>query len=102
MAFRITRIDDMDGTDGAEVVTLELDRTAYEIDLCPRNRARLLRAIRPFIEHARALDLEAKAPTQTTGPPGGRDYLATLVDAHESSGPSIDRDLSEMARQVRD
>jgi hypothetical protein len=56
MATRITRIDDIDGTDGAEVFTLELDRKTYEIDLGPRNRARLLRVIRPYIERARALD----------------------------------------------
>ncbi len=56
MATRIIRIDDIDGSDGAEAVSFELDHEAYEIDLCARNRIRFLRAIEPFIDRARLVD----------------------------------------------
>jgi hypothetical protein len=56
MAIRITRIDDIDGSEGAEAFVFELDRKTYEIDLCARNRIRFLRAIGPFIDRARPLE----------------------------------------------
>jgi hypothetical protein len=93
MAIRITRIDDIDGTDGAEVINLELDDTEYEIDLCPRNRARLFRVIRPFIERARPLDSDLDKS------PGVR-YRS------QSQNPLADsthtNDLIAMAREVID
>jgi hypothetical protein len=65
MAIRITRIDDIDGSDGAEAVVFELDRKAYEIDLCARNRVRFLRAIAPFIDRARLVEDNGRASTVT-------------------------------------
>ena len=56
MAIRITRIDDIDGSDGAEAIAFELDHKSYEIDLCVRNRMRFFRVIEPFIERARIVE----------------------------------------------
>jgi len=108
MAIRITRIDDIDGTEGAEAMTLELDHTAYEIDLCPRNRARLLRIIRPYIERARPLESDATSTgsESTAELSGPRHDRKNAVDDLEAGVDRIPRsrslDLIEMAREVRD
>jgi Lsr2 len=107
MAIRITRIDDIDGTDGAEAVTLELDHTSYEIDLCPRNRARLFRVIRPFIEKARSLEALENGVTGEMPESSGTQYRPRSVQAvldvsEEPSASSGGLDLIEMAREMRD
>jgi Lsr2 len=107
MAIRITRIDDIDGTDGAEAITLELDHTSYEIDLCPRNRARLFRVIRPFIERARALELEGNGATGELPASSETQYrrpnVVDVVDvSEETQSSSSGLDLIEMAREMRD
>jgi len=106
MAIRITRIDDIDGTDGAELFSLELDNASYEIDLCPRNRARLLRAIRPFIERARPIHAEVEVGNRSAGPSAARDDRQeddrTMASWDRGISNSSHLDLSEMAREVRD
>jgi hypothetical protein len=107
MAIRITRIDDIDGTDGAEVITLELDHMSYEIDLCPRNRARLLRVIRPFIERARALESAENGATDEMPVSTGTRYRRKKVEdvvvvSDETRSSSGNLDLIEMAREMRD
>ncbi len=96
MAIRITRIDDIDGTDGAEAITLSLDDTAYEIDLCPRNKARLLRVIRPFIERARLIGEAEDGQVETNGL-----YVAPVTRPADNLG-SGGLDLIEMAQNVQD
>jgi hypothetical protein len=66
MAIRMTRIDDVDGSDSAEAIAFELDHKAYEIDLCIRNRIRFLRAVQPFIDRARLVEESARTPTIPT------------------------------------
>jgi hypothetical protein len=105
MAIRITRIDDIDGSDGAEAIAFELDHKAYEIDLCVRNRIRFFRTIEPFIERARLLEESQGTPTITTI---SRHASGAHTDVSENSSrsdpPPEDRppglDLIEMARQV--
>jgi hypothetical protein len=107
MAIRITRIDDIDGSDGAEAIAFELDHKAYEIDLCVRNRIRFFRAIEPFIDRARLVEESERAPNITTI--ARRDFRDD-TDALESaslSDSATEResrglDLIEMARQVQD
>lgn len=45
--------DDLDGSGDAETVTFGLDGVIYEIDLGRKNRAKLEKALAPFIEHGR-------------------------------------------------
>ncbi len=105
MAIRITRIDDIDGSEGAEAIAFELDHKAYEIDLCVRNKIRFSRAIEPFIERARLVEEGEGAPKITTIV---RRASRDRTDAPErsSGGDSAtkseprDLDLIEMARQV--
>lgn len=103
MATRITRIDDMDGSEGAEAINFQLDQLSYEIDLGPRNRAKFLRMIRPFIERAR--EVEVKEPVRrtvaaraVTRPRVADNLPLHLADTVPASG---DRDLIEMARQIQ-
>jgi hypothetical protein len=102
MAIRITRIDDIDGSDGAEAIAFELDHKGYEIDLCVRNRIRFFRTIEPFIERARLLEKGDGVPKITTIVRRASENLpehATSTDSateQESQG----LDLIEMARRV--
>jgi hypothetical protein len=108
MAIRITRIDDIDGSEGAEAINFELDHLAFEIDLGPRNRAKFLRMIRPFIERAREVEArevlrrpatrrKTRAESTPEEEPGG-----FSLDVAEPTVSSGDRDLFEMARQIQD
>lgn len=45
--------DDLDGSEGAETVTFGFDGVTYEIDLATKNRAKLAKAIAPYIDAAR-------------------------------------------------
>ena len=65
--------DDLDGSDNAETVSFGLDGVTYEIDLAKKNRAKLEKALAPYLEAARRV------------PRGGR------RGAGRGSGPSADR-----------
>ena len=45
--------DDLDGSDNAETVSFGFDGVAYEIDLAKKNRAKLEKALAPYIEAGR-------------------------------------------------
>ena len=108
MATRITRIDDIDGSEGAEAINFELDHRSYEIDLAPRNRAKFLRMIRPFIDRAR--EVESKAPMRRPlatrirhrQEPSSEEEPSVGLPLHlaEEVSNSDGRDLIEMARQI--
>jgi len=100
MAIRILRIDDIDGTDGAELIPFRLDGVDYEIDLAPRNRARLLRAIQPFAERARLLDAPAKPSDVVTLPVSSREADSSDELLPEFPRPSAGPDIAEMAREL--
>jgi hypothetical protein len=76
VAIRILRIDDIDGTDSAEQTIFELDGVEYEIDLSARNRARLFRAIRPFVDRARSVGGDEESTASAAS--------VTLIDSRES------------------
>jgi hypothetical protein len=78
MAIRILRIDDIDGTDSAEQTIFELDGVEYEIDLSARNRARLFRAVRPFVDRARLVESDGQAAASVT-----------VIDSRESRSTSL-------------
>jgi Lsr2 len=61
--------DDLDGSAGAETVSFAFDGASYEIDLSARNRARLEKALAPFIEAGRKSPRRSRA--RGTGRPGG-------------------------------
>ena len=105
MAIRITRIDDVDGSDGAEAIAFGLDHKAYEIDLCVRNRIRFFRAIEPFIERARLVQGSDEGPKITTIVRRASDDRTDLPNnsteldsATKQDAPGLD--LIELARQV--
>jgi len=106
MAIRITRIDDIDGSDGAEAIAFEFDHKTYEIDLCARNRIRFLRAVQPFIDRARLVEESEGAPTITRilrrdsserGETPDDSPECDSATGHESGG----LDLIEMAQQIQ-
>ena len=65
--------DDLDGSDDAETISFGFGGVVYEIDLGQKNRAKLEKALAPFIEAGRV-------------PRGGRRRAAD-----RSSGASVDR-----------
>jgi hypothetical protein len=64
--------DDLDGSENAETVLFGFDGVTYEVDLAQKNRAKLEKALAPFIEAGR------KAP-RTAARRAGRQN-ATSVD----------------------
>ena len=104
MAIRITRIDDIDGSDGAEAIAFELDHKAYEIDLCVRNKIRFFRTIEPFVERARLLEESDGAPKiatiarRSSRDPDVLEEPTRRDPATKEEAPGLD--LIEMARQV--
>jgi hypothetical protein len=45
--------DDLDGSENAETVAFGFDGVTYEVDLASKNRAKLEKALAPFIEAGR-------------------------------------------------
>ena len=56
----VTITDDLDGRDGAETVTFAYDGHRYEIDLGEKNKAKLEKALEPFIAAARKADTDSR------------------------------------------
>jgi hypothetical protein len=71
--------DDLDGSAGAEPVSFAFDGATYEIDLSARNRARLEKALAPFIEAGRKAPRRSRA--RGTGRTGGGATDRTAVRA---------------------
>lgn len=61
--------DDLDGSCGAEPVSFGLDGTSYEVDLGAKNRAKLEKALAPFIDAGRRLPTRAgrRRPSRASG-----------------------------------
>ncbi len=63
--------DDLDGSGGAEPVSFGLDGMSYEVDLGAKNRAKLEKALAPFIAAGRRLPARAgrRRQSRASGPP---------------------------------
>lgn len=57
MASKVSVIvnDDLDGSEGAQTTTFGLDGTTYEIDLSPKNRVKLEKALAPYVNAGRRI-----------------------------------------------
>ena len=64
MATRTSVItsDDLDGSGNAETVTFGFNGAVYEIDLAPKNRAKLEKALAPYLEVARRVSARNRRP----------------------------------------
>jgi Spy/CpxP family protein refolding chaperone len=51
--------DDLDGSEGAQTVQFGIDGVAYEIDLAEKNRAKLDKAMAPYLQAARRVSRRA-------------------------------------------
>lgn len=60
--------DDIDGSSNAETISFGLEGITYEIDLSDKNRAKLDKALAPYIEHSRRVS----RVRQRTGASGQR------------------------------
>jgi Lsr2 len=61
--------DDLDGSQGAQTVTFGLEGASYQIDLSAKNRARLEKALAPFIAAGRKAARRGRV--RPAGRPGG-------------------------------
>jgi Lsr2 len=59
--------DDLDGSDNAETVSFGFDGVAYEIDLAKKNRAKLEKALAPYIEAGRRVPRGGRRGTGRSG-----------------------------------
>jgi nucleoid-associated protein Lsr2 len=60
--------DDLDGSENAETVSFGFDGVTYEVDLAAKNRAKLEKALAPFIEAGRKAP---RAAARRAGRPSG-------------------------------
>jgi hypothetical protein len=61
----VTITDDIDGRSAAETVSFAYAGRSYEIDLGEKNKAKLEKALEPFISAARKPATSRKAPVPT-------------------------------------
>jgi hypothetical protein len=73
--------DDLDGSKNAETVSFSFGGVTYEVDLASKNRARLEKALAPFIEAGRRV-------------PGGGGRRG---GASRQGSPSVDRVIARRA-----
>src|SRR5258708_19778226 len=66
--------EELDGSEGAETVTFELDGVRYEIDLGEANQARLESSVAPFVAAGRRVSRGNRRQTSS-----------------RAAGPSVDR-----------
>lgn len=62
MATKTTTVDDLDGTEPAELVSFALDETSYEIDLGEENAEKLRDALAVYVANARRVDDARRGP----------------------------------------
>lgn len=55
MAKVTTVTDDLDGSTGAETIRIRVGDEAVEIDLAPKNREKLMAALKPYFDKGRAV-----------------------------------------------
>lgn len=75
----VTITDDLDGSENAETVSFGFGRVTYEVDLGKKNRARLERALAPFIEAGRRVPGSRRR--RAASRPGGSSADRTAVRA---------------------
>lgn len=54
--------DDLDGSGNAETVTFGINGAVYEIDLAPKNLAKLEKALAPYVEAGRRISARSRRP----------------------------------------
>lgn len=74
--------DDLDGSEGADTVSFSWEGQAYEIELSEKNRAKLEKAITPFVQGARRASVspQMKLTRVTSGSGRSKDDLAAIRD----------------------
>lgn len=82
MAQKVTFVDDMDGSEGAETVSFAFKGKAYEIDLSSKNVDKLMKALQPFIDAGRASGGGTRAPRA----PGGANTPRTDYASPDHAG----------------
>lgn len=87
MARRVQIVidDDLDGGPADETVSFAIDGESYEIDLSAKNAEKFRRALRPYIENARAAEAKSRK-TRSRPRPAGRKDLAAVREWARSNG----------------
>jgi hypothetical protein len=75
--------DDIDGSPDAESVSLGLERVSYEIDLSDKSRAKLDKALAPFIEHSRRVSRTSRRTARRKSARSSRDNTIVRAWARE-------------------
>ena len=88
----VTRVDDLDGSAGANTVRFGLDRRDYEIDLTDAHADHLRQSLAPFMSAGRRLTMSGRpTPASTLTPePPGRDGASTVGAADQPDGTKRD------------
>lgn len=111
MARKMVYLDDLDGSeiqdgDGGPVF-IGLDDKRYQLDLSSKSRARLEKALAPFLD--KATEVEDAPPAPTRGRPAGKktqlpgkgaDYLAAVRKWARANGHEVS-DKGRIAASVQ-
>jgi hypothetical protein len=88
----VTMTDDLDGSANAKEVSFSLNGKAWTIDLSPKNRAALEKALKPYIskatEQGRRPSRRSRA-TRAASRPRSRTDLAAVRDWAKSNGYQV-------------
>lgn len=104
-------VDDFDGAEGALTTPFSLDGVDYEIDLAPRQRDKLQRAMAPFIAKARRrvgteparASRAAKRSTKNRShktPPGHKEQLDAIRDWARKNGKTVS-DRGRVPKEIK-
>jgi len=96
--------DDLDGTEGAQTVAFGFEGASYEIDLSAKNRARLEKALAPFIAASRKAPRRGRARGSGRTGGGGQPDRAAIRAWAKTAGLQVSergRISAELIRQYK-
>src|SRR5260221_13325264 len=95
--------DDLDGSENAETVSFGFDGVTYEVDLGKKNRARLEKALAPFIEAGRPAPRRGRRlwATRSGGTSASTGALSVSARAPCPENTSISRANSDIRPAYR-
>jgi Lsr2 len=94
--------DDLDGSEGAQTVTFGFEGISYEIDLSAKNRAKLEKALAPFIAEARRAPRRGRSRAAARPGGGGQPDRAAIRAWARTAGLNVSergRISAEVIRQ---
>ena len=82
-------VDDLDGSKAEGTVAFSVEGTNYEIDLSKKNSAAMLKALKPYIDHARKVRGTRSKAGSTSKASGRRKDLGAVREWAKANGYEV-------------